>query len=334
MKHISVLKKETIDQFEYLAEIESPIFVDGTLGLAGHSLAIAKINKKIKIIGIDKDEKALEIAKNKVKENNLYENFILIENDFNNIKEILKQCTSLSNLLGATASVHDDGQINDLKIDGALIDLGVSSIQLDDKSRGFSFSDLNAPLDMRMNLSQEFNAKEIVNHYSEQQIAKILTEYGEEPFSKKIAKNICKYRKNKHIEKVSDLLWVLEKSIPLKIQKTSKKHFATNSFRALRIEVNNELGDLSKTLKQFVGYLKPKAKLAVITFHSTEDRIVKNVFKELSASCICHQNAPICTCNHKATIKLINKKPIVPSEIEIVSNPRSRSAKLRIVEKI
>ena len=184
-----------------------------------------------------------------------------------------------------------------------------------------------------MDKEQELDAKEIINHYSEERLEKILREYGEDKFAKRIAKNICINRKIRLIQTVGDLLWSLERSIPIKIQKTSKSHFATNTFRALRIEVNNELSDLSETLKTIVTYLKPGARLAVITFHSTEDRIVKNTFRELSTDCVCPAKAPICTCNHSAEVTSVTKKPIIPTDEEIFENPRSRSAKLRVVEK-
>lgn len=319
MNHIPVLKNEVLEQFSYLAVVKDGYFVDCTIGAANHSIAIAKRYKiqvtSNKFIGIDKDQEAINLAKTNIRKAGLYDNFILLHDDFNNIEKILTKQNIDS-------------------IDGTLIDLGVSSMQLDDKNRGFSFLDPSAELDMRMDKDQEFDAKETVNHYPEERLGYILGEYGEEPFARKIAKNICKFRKNRPIQTVSDVLWILEQSIPLKIQKTGRSHFATNTFRALRIEVNNELGDLSKTLKTIVGYLKANAKLAVISFHSTEDRIIKNTFRELSTECICPPKAPICTCNHKAEVKLITKKPIIPTEKEVFDNPRSRSAKLRVVQKL
>lgn len=319
MKHVPVLEKEVLEQFDYLAGKKSGYFVDCTLGAGGHSLAMAKQfkikNLKFKMLGIDKDQTAIGLAKDNIEKNGLYDNFILIQDDFNNIKDILAE-QKIDN------------------IDGALIDLGVSSMQLDNVERGFSFMDSEAELDMRMNQGQELNARTIVNHYSEEQLLSLLRDYGEEKFARKIARNICTYRKNRSIQTVGDLLWILEKSIPVKIQKTSKSHFATNTFRALRIEVNNELGDLAQTLKKLVELLNPGSRLAVITFHSTEDRIVKNTFRELSTDCICPPESPVCICDHEAEVRLVAKKPIIPSDFEIADNPRSRSAKLRVVEKI
>lgn len=223
---------------------------------------------------------------------------------------------------------------NDELVDGALLDLGVSSMQFDSKERGFSFSEPSASLDMRMDQEQKITAAGILNRYPREKIEQILKEFGEERFARIISINIVKERGNKQFQEVGDLLSVLEKSIPVKIQKTSKIHFATRTFQALRIEINEELKYLEKTIRDFVDLLKPNSKLAIISFHSLEDRIVKQTFKELAKECICPPKAPICNCNHKAKIKKLTRKPIIPSEEEINVNPRSRSAKLRIVEKL
>ena len=319
MKHIPVLKNEIDNCFKYLKETSDVFFVDGTIGLAGHSTALAnqfKINDlNFKFLGIDKDQDAIELAKDKIKKAGLFDNFILIQHDFKHISDILA-----------------DNNIEE--IDGALLDLGVSSMQLDQKDRGFSFSDSEAKLDMRMNQSQKLDAILVLNRYPEEKLEKMLREYGEEKFSRGIAKNICIIRKNKHIETVGDLLYILEKSIPLKFQKTSRTHFATKTFQAIRIEVNGELEGLKEAIFDFVTFLKPGGRLAIITFHSLEDRIVKNAFRELASDCICPQNAPVCNCNKVSEIKLVNKKPIVANEKEVEVNPRSRSAKLRIIEKL
>ena len=317
MNHYSVLKKETLEAFKYLNDINEGYFVDATLGLAGHSIGLLGFldNKKITILGIDKDESALDIAMNRIEKENLSDRFIFCHDDFNNIDKIV-----------------GDLKIN--KVDGALIDLGVSSLQLDDKSRGFSFEDRCADLDMRMDKSQKLDAKEILNSYSEKDIARILEVFGEERFALPITRGITKARKEKAINTVGQLIDILEGIIPIKIQKTSKKHFATNTFRALRIEVNNELDFLYKTLQKFFDILNPHGRLAVITFHSSEDRIVKELFRKLSNVCSCPPDAPICTCDRKAEGVLLTRKPIIPSASELQENNRSRSAKLRIIEKI
>jgi 16S rRNA (cytosine1402-N4)-methyltransferase len=319
MKHIPVLENDIVDAFAYLSDKSDLVFVDGTVGEGNHSIAIAERYKKkdtiTKFIEIDKDQSALEETMTNIKKAGLSGNFILVQDDFKNIANILA-----------------DDNID--KIDGALLDLGVSSMQLDQKNRGFSFSDLIVKLDMRMDQSQKLNAILVLNKYPEEKLEKILREYGEEKFSRKIAKNICITRKNKQIETVGDLIYILEKSIPLKFQKTSRVHFATKTFQAVRIEVNGELEGLKEAINDFVSLLKPDGRLAIITFHSLEDRIVKNTFRELASDCICPQNAPVCNCSKVSDVKLITKKPIIATEKEIEMNPRSRSAKLRLVEKL
>ncbi len=320
--HTPVLKDEVVECFSYLKNISDGVFIDGTIGNAGHSISIIQNLKskndrsRLEIIGIDKDQMAIDLAKKNIKEAKLYDNFILVQNDFKNIKEIIKQIQG------------------DKLIDGALLDLGVSSMQLNEKTRGFSFSEPKSRLDMRMDQSQKLDAITVLNHYPEVRLEKIIREYGEEKFSKKIARNICLIRKNKHIETVGDLIYILEKSIPAKIKNTSKIHFATRTFQAIRIEVNKELINLEKSIHDFIDVLKPGGRLAIITFHSLEDRIVKNTFRNLASACSCPPNAPICTCGKIPTVKLTTKKPIIPTGEEIKENPRSRSAKLRIVEKL
>jgi len=316
MSHIPVLKNEIIKTFEYLQK-EEGFFVDGTLGMAGHSLAIAEelTNNKIKIIGIDKDFEAIKIASDNIKNAKLQDKFVLVHDDFKNIIAIINEQ-------------------NIDKIAGALIDLGVSSLQLDDKGRGFSFEDKEAFLDMRMNSEQKLDAQEILNKYSESELARILFLYGEEKFSRVIARNVCKSRKDHPVHSVKDLLSILEDSIPLPVRLKSKKHYATNVFRALRIEVNDELKPLGKALQDFINCLSSGARLAVITFHSTEDRIVKQLFRDKARECSCPMDAPVCTCDQIPEVLMITKKPIVPSDEEIAINPRSRSSKLRVIEKV
>jgi len=318
MNHIPVLQKETIHTFSYLSRIKNGYFVDGTLGLAGHSMAIAsqfKIqNSKFKIIGIDKDKIALTLAKKNIEKEKFVNNFTFVHNDFKNIDNIL----------------YD---LNVKQINGALLDLGVSSMQLDNPKRGFSFQNPEEGLDMRMDQSQVFSAKDIVNGYSKKELEKIIKDYGEERFAKKIAENIVAERKLKPIKAIGELLQVILKSLPSKLVKTSKINPATKTFQALRIEVNHELEGLGKAIEKFVEHLSPHAKLAVISFHSLEDRIVKNTFKKLAHPCHCPSDMP-CVCNKMPVIKILTKKPIIPSFDEITINPRSRSAKLRIAEKL
>jgi len=341
MKHIPVLKNEILNTFSYLSDQPDAIFVDGTVGEGNHSITVAErylprrqTGKKqdtiTKFIGIDKDKSALELTKENIKKAGMCDNFMLVHDDFKNIKEILKK---VSDEPSHFAKATRDDQ-NHILINGALLDLGVSSMQLDQKDRGFSFTDSRAQLDMRMDQTQKLDAIIVLNKYPEEKLEQILKEYGEEKFSRGIAKNICLIRKNKHIETVGDLIYVLEKSIPLKFQKTSRTHFATKTFQAIRIEVNNELEGLKEAIDDFVASLESGGRLAVITFHSLEDRIVKNTFRELASDCICPQNAPVCNCDKVSEVKLINKKPITASEQEIAENPRSRSAKLRVIEKL
>lgn len=321
--HIPVLKAEMLKTFDYLKDRIDPVFVDGTVGLGGHSLALASEfkpktqNQKLKIIGIDRDEEAIKISKIKYQTSCLpagKANIILIHDNFENIDQILEKL-----------------KIN--KIDGMLLDLGVSSMQLDDRGRGFSFIDLNAPLDMRMDRSNLRSAKDIVNSYSISELERVLKD-GEEKYYKKIARNIAEVRKEKKIESIGDLLEILQTAIPLPVQKKSKNHFATDTFRALRIETNNELSDLERTIEKIINFLKPKSRLAIITFHSQEDRIVKKAFQRLENPCTCPPKLPYCVCGNKPKIRLVNKKPIVPSSLEIEQNPSARSAKLRVAEKI
>ena len=329
-KHIPVLKDEVLDAFAYLVERKEPVFVDGTVGLGGHSVAIARKiqgykkqdTNKFKIIGIDKDEKALKTAMSNVKCQipNYLEHFKFVHDDFGNYDKII-QSMNPSTSLGAS------------RVDGILLDLGVSSMQLDEKERGFSFQDPDQPLDMRMNQNQTLSAATIVNTYSVNDLKRVL-KYAEEKYYKNIAENIFSVRKSRKIKTVGDLLIILEDSIPAGVRARSKKHFATNTFRGLRIETNNELLHLADTIKTMAHSLKLGSKIAVISFHSTEDRIVKHVFKELANPCTCPRQFPQCVCGLTPEIKILTKKPVEPSEKELNDNPRSRSAKLRVAERI
>ena len=276
-------------------------------GGAGHSYEIVKrLSGNGKLIGIDRDEEALKAAKEKLKG---FSNVIYVHDNHDNIKEILEK-------------------LNIEKVDGILLDLGVSSYQLDERNRGFSYLGENE-LDMRMDKTQKLTAKEIVNTYSEEELANIIYEYGEERFSRKIAKNICEYRKQKEIETTKQLVEIIEKSIP----KSKDGHPAKRTFQAIRIEVNNEIKPLFNTVKNSIDCLNDKGRLCIITFYSLEDRAVKNAYIEAQGHCTCPKELPYCVCNYKSYGKIINKKPIEATEQEKEENSRSKSAKLRIFER-
>ena len=303
--HKSVLLNEAV---EGLAIKESGIYVDGTMGGAGHSIEIAKrISEKGLLIGIDRDEEAICVAKERLKN---FKNIKFIHDNHDNIENILEN-------LG----------IN--KVDGILLDLGVSSYQLDERNRGFSYIG-EAELDMRMDRTQKLTAKSVVNTYSEERLAKILWEYGEEKFSKRIARNICEARKEKTIDTTIDLVKIIEKSVP----RISDGHPAKRTFQAIRIEVNDEIKPLFDTVKNSINCLNSGGRLCIITFHSLEDRAVKNAYIEASGKCTCPPGLPYCVCGAKSLGKIITRKPILPSEKELRENSRSKSAKLRIFERI
>ena len=306
-KHKSVLLQECI---EGLNIKENGIYVDGTLGGAGHSSEILKkLSSKGKLIGIDRDEEALKAAKERLKE---YENVVYLHGNHDDIKELLK-------------SIQID------KVDGILLDLGVSSYQLDERNRGFSYLG-NNELDMRMDKTQSLTAKKVVNTYSEEELANIIYEYGEERFSRQIAKNICIARKEKEIETTEELVKIIEKSMPAFAKKEG--HPAKRTFQAIRIEVNNEIKPLYNTARKCIELLKNEGRLCIITFHSLEDRAVKNAYVDAQGKCTCPKDLPYCVCGAKSEGKIINKKPIIATEEEQEENSRSKSAKLRIFEKI
>lgn len=306
--HKPVLLQECI---EGLNIKKDGIYIDGTLGGAGHSKEILKRLDKTKglLIGIDRDQEALSAASENLKE---YSNVKYIYGNHDNIKEIL----------------------NDLrieKVDGILLDLGVSSYQLDERNRGFSYLGSNE-LDMRMDKNQRLTAKEVINNYKEEHLANIIYEYGEEHFSRIIAKNICIERAKKTIETTDELVKIIEKSIPRKNPKDG--HPAKRTFQAIRIEVNNEIKPLEDTVKKSIDVLNTKGRLCVITFHSLEDRAVKNAMNRAKGMCTCPKELPYCVCGAKNLGNVITKKPILPSEEEQKENSRSKSAKLRIFEKM
>ncbi len=306
-KHISVLKKESIDGLNIK---QGGIYVDGTTGGAGHSEEILKkLNHLGKLICIDRDGEALEVAKQKLSR---FKNVVFVRDNFFNIKNILKE----QNIRG---------------IDGMLCDLGLSSYQIDNVERGFSYSE-NANLDMRMDDRQSLKASDIVNTYSEADLFRVIKTYGEEDFAKNIARNIVKAREIEKIETSEQLRNIIDKSIPAKFRFKHGSPYK-KTFQALRIETNGELENLKLALLDAFNSLNKNGRLAVITFHSLEDRTVKQLFNELTKDCICPEGMPVCVCNHKAEGHLINKKPIIPSESELEQNTRSKSAKLRIIEK-
>lgn len=305
-KHEPVLLEECIEALNIKPD---GIYVDGTLGGAGHSFEIVKkLSPKGLLIGIDRDTEALKAAKEKLKN---YTNVKYVHDNHDNIKQILEEL-----------------QING--VDGILLDLGVSSYQLDEKNRGFSYI-ADAELDMRMDKEQKLTAKEIVNNYSEEELARIIWEYGEERFSRQIAKNICKAREQKKIETTGELVGIIKKSIPLSKQKDG--HPAKRTFQAIRIEVNNEIEPLYNTILDCIDCLNRNGRLAVLTFHSLEDRAVKKAYNEAEGKCTCPSDLPYCVCGAKSQGKIINKKPIEASKEETERNTRSKSAKLRIFEK-
>ncbi len=278
-------------------------------GGAGHSKVILEhLSNKGLLIGIDRDDDALNAAKENLKD---YKNVKYIHGNHDDISRILKE-------------------IGIESVDGILLDLGVSSYQLDEKSRGFSYIG-NNELDMRMDKTQSLTAKEVVNTYSEEHLAEIIFEYGEERFSKNIARNICKERVNKEIQTTAELVDIIERSIPKSKQKDG--HPAKRTFQAIRIEVNDELKPLYNTVINSIKALKHNGRLCIITFHSLEDRAVKQAYTDAEGKCTCPKDLPYCVCNYKSFGKIINKKPIVSTKEELKLNSRAQSAKLRIFER-
>ncbi len=307
-KHLPVMLNEVIDGLDIKPD---GIYVDCTIGGGGHSSKILeKLSPKGHLYGFDRDLEAVNFCKQKFSEN---KNITIIHSNYKEAPKILKE-------LGIE------------NIDGVLIDLGVSSYQIDNGERGFSFLH-NGRLDMRMDKEQKLDAYYVVNNYSREELIKILYKYGEEDNAKRIVENICKARELKPIETTFELKDIIEQSFPKKII-YGKGGVSKKTFQAIRIEVNGELDKLDDLLKEFIQMLSPKGRMAILTFHSLEDRIVKNVFKLASTGCICPPKTPVCICGHKESVKLINRKPIVATEEELNQNSRSSSAKLRIVEKL
>ena len=306
--HISVLLNEVLDGLSIKPD---GIYVDGTLGGAGHSLEIVKRLRNGKLIGIDQDPAALEKSKEVLAD--YMDRVILVHSNYSGIKRVLRE-------------------IGFDKVDGILLDLGVSSHQLDTEERGFSHNK-DAPLDMRMDTTGGFTAWDVVNTYSEGELEKILLEYGEEKWARRIAQFIVNERQEKTIDTTFELVSVIKKAIPKKVRMEGH-HPAKKTFQAIRIEVNRELEVLTGAITDMVECLNPGGRLAIITFHSLEDRIVKEAFKELYKDCICPPELPKCVCDKRREIDIITRKPLTPSKEELEYNPRSRSAKLRVAERI
>lgn len=306
--HLSVMPGEVI---EYLGCAKAGIYVDGTAGGGGHSKEILKANHENRLIGIDRDEDALRAAEENLKP--FAGRFTLVRENFRDIKAVLER-------LGAP------------QIDGMLLDLGVSSFQLESAPRGFSFLK-PARLDMRMDRSKGETAYDLVNNLDEDELVRIFRDYGEEAHSKRIARAVIKARSAKPIETTTELAEIIQWAVPAKARH-GRIHPATRVFQALRIAVNDELGSLKDALADGVDALKPGGRMVVISFHSLEDRIVKNAFRDASTGCICPPRIPKCVCNRVPQARLVTRKAITPTDTEIATNPRARSAKLRALEKL
>lgn len=307
-KHQAVLLDEAI---KYLKIKEDGIYLDGTLGRAGHSSEILKnLSNKGKLIALDRDTAAIKAVEEKFSDN---QSLILEHANFQELDQVLKKLEIEA-------------------VDGMLFDLGVSSPQLDNPERGFSYQK-KGPLDMRMNPKQKLTAQDIVNNYSQSELEKIITEYGEENWAARIAEFIVKMRKKNKLKTTTDLVEVIKAAIPKAVRR-SGGHPARRTFQALRIETNNELEQLRNLIDKAVSFLNPGGRVVIITFHSLEDRIVKHKFRDLAKDCTCPPDFPICVCDKEAEVKVITKSPIQASEQEKEENPRSRSAKMRVAEKI
>ena len=306
--HVSVLLDECLEGLNIKPE---GIYVDGTLGGAGHSSEIVKRLTTGRHIGIDRDPVALKAAGERLAP--YADKVTLVHSNFCEIKQVLED-------------------LNISGVDGILLDLGVSSPQLDDGSRGFSYM-VDAPLDMRMNGEDALSAYEVVNTWSQEELKRILYDYGEERYAPQIAGAICRRRENKPIESTLELVDVIRSAMPAAALR-EKQHPAKRSFQAIRIAVNDELGSVEKVMRDAIPCLNPGGRLAVITFHSLEDRIVKNAMASAAKGCTCPPNFPVCVCGNKPQVKIITRKPVVSGEEELERNPRARSAKLRVCEKL
>ena len=306
--HVPVLLHECLDA---LALRPDGVYVDGTLGRAGHSLEIAKRLTTGRLIGIDRDETAIAAAQERLRD--YMDHVTLVHSNFDRIGEILEE-------------LHISGA------DGMLFDLGVSSPQLDDAQRGFSYMH-DAPLDMRMDRTAALDAHQVVNQWSYEELRRILYDFGEERYAPAIAKAICRTRETAPIETTLQLVDVIKSAMPPQALR-EKQHPAKRSFQAIRIAVNSELDALPPMLNAACDHLNTGGRLAVISFHSLEDRIIKRTMQELATGCTCPPSFPVCVCGKKPRMKLVQRKPIVPDETELNENPRARSAKLRVAEKL
>jgi len=308
-KHISVLLEESVN---FLDVKPDGVYIDGTLGGGGHSeLILKRLGENGRLIGIDRDMTAIGAASKRLEK--FGDRFVPVHDNFKNVKSVLRT-------------------LNIEKIDGAILDLGVSSPQLDDGERGFSYN-YDARLDMRMNKEDKLSAFEVVNTYSEDSLKKIIYEYGEERFAGVIARKISEARRVKEIETTFELSDIIKSAMPAK-ERFKDKHPAKRTFQAIRIEVNGELELLKPAVRDFVDVLKPDGVLAVITFHSLEDRIVKQEFLDFAKGCECPKSFPVCVCGKEPVVRLVNKKPVVSGEKELDENYRAHSAKLRAVKKL
>jgi len=310
--HVPVLKNEAI---EALSIDPSGTYVDGTFGGGGHAREIiSRLNGNGCFVGIDQDADAIENGRTMLESlDSAKARLELVRENFSNISDVL-------------SSLHISS------VDGILLDIGVSSHQLDEGERGFSYMH-DAKLDMRMDTRQELTCAKVIATYPEEELFRVIRDYGEEKWAKRIAHFIVEARKKEPIETTGELVEVIKAAIPAGARKDGP-HPAKRTFQALRIEVNDELGVLERSLKVMVDLLNPGGRLAVITFHSLEDRIVKQTFKELENPCTCPPEFPVCVCGKKPKIKIITRKPVTPSEEELELNPRSRSAKLRVAERV
>lgn len=307
-RHTSVLLEPSIEQLQIRP---NGIYVDGTLGGGGHSYHIAeRLTEDGRLIGIDRDEDAICAASKRLEP--FTDRVTIVKNNYGNIREVL-----------------DWLEIS--QVDGILLDLGVSSYQLDTAERGFSYM-ADAPLDMRMDREESRTAWDIVNTYSEQELFRVIRDYGEDRFAKNIAKHIVKQREEKPVETTGELVKIIQGAIPMKVQKTGG-HPAKRTFQAIRIELNRELTVIDEVIDTMIDVLKPGGRLCIITFHSLEDRIVKSRFRTAENPCICPREFPVCVCGRKSKGHVVTRKPILPSETEMEENPRARSAKLRVFEK-
>ncbi len=308
-RHKSVLLRETM---EYLKINPDGIYVDGTLGGGGHAYEICRrLSPNGKLIGIDQDEDAVRAAAGRLSE--FQDRTEIVRSNYRQMPEVLSE--------------RGIGQV-----DGILLDLGVSSYQLDDPERGFTYRTEDAPLDMRMDQRQRLTARDVVNTYSETELYRIIRDYGEDKFAKNIAKHMIKAREEKEIETAGELTEIIKRAIPAKVRKNGG-HPAKRTFQAIRIELNGELEVLQDSLENMTELLSPGGRICVITFHSLEDRIVKNIFRKCEHPCTCPPDFPVCVCGKKSMGKTVTRKPVLPSEEELECNSRAKSAKLRVFER-